>query len=48
MGNKDLNYQEMIELLRENDVIPDIRCSKEDLEVLVDELEIVDENKMYT
>ena len=28
MGNKDLNYREMIELLRENDVIPDIRCSK--------------------
>lgn len=33
--NKEMNIQEMISLLKKNDIIPDSKCSREDLEALI-------------
>jgi hypothetical protein len=36
MKNKEMNKQEMIRLLKKNGIVPDVRCTKEDLEALID------------
>lgn len=36
MENKEIDKQEMIGLLKKNGIVPDRRCTKEDLEALID------------
>lgn len=37
MKSNEMNKEELIRLLKEKGVFPDIRCSKEDLEALIND-----------